>query len=425
MKHLKPKVTEEINKDLTRPVTENELFQAIRQMDREKVPGPDGLNPGFYKDHWETIKTEEGEGRKLMQIYENASGKEVLLKAVATAIPAYSMSCFLLPKRVLNQMTKAMRKFWWSSAKDKQGIPWIAWSTIADSKSLGGLGIRDLTDFNIALVAKQSWRILQNPKSLLSRVYKSKYFQKTSLLQAKPKSNGSHAWKSILKDPEDVEIIKTIRPSITGASDSTFWIHTKDGQYSAKSENLRKRKMMADSTCQLCGEHQETTNHLIFQCRVSKEIWSMTPSIQISDGSWTSPTDNAGIGWALFSTDGRIILEGKAAIEPVNSPLDAEAEALRMAVVQMRKLGYHIVTFYGDSSEIYDTLSNSHQASPSSIKRNHCPTYMKDIANLAKDSNYSFGFQKVKRTCNGVADKLAKEGRITNSGYVVRWKNNV
>lgn len=96
-----------------------------------------------------------------------------------------------------------------------------------------------------------------------------------------------------------------------------------------------------------------------------------------------------------------------------------------MAVVQMRKLGYHIVTFYGDSSEIYDTLSNSHQASPSSIKGNHCPTYMKDIVNLAKESNYCFGFQKVKRTCNGVADKLAKEGRITNSGYVVRWKNNV
>ena len=132
------------------------------------------------------------------------------------------MSCFLLPKRVLNQMTKAMRKFWWSSAKDKQGIPWIAWSTIADSKSLGGLGIRDLTDFNIALVAKQSWRILQNPSSLLSRVYKSKYFQKTSLLQAKPKSNGSHAWKSILKGNE---LLKSgIKWNIGRGEQTYMWI---------------------------------------------------------------------------------------------------------------------------------------------------------------------------------------------------------
>lgn len=135
----------------------------------------------------------------------------------------------------------------------------------------------------------------------------------------------------------DVEIIKTIRPSITGVSDSTIWIHTNDDQYSAKSgykflrnfclhqdkpntgnvdrnllsdacssiwkldappkikhfwwkvahnsisteENLHKRKMVGDNTCQLCGEHLETTNHLIFQCRNNKEIWNMTPSIQI------------------------------------------------------------------------------------------------------------------------------------------------
>lgn len=91
----------------------------------------------------------------------------------------------------------------------------------------------------------------------------------------------------------------------------------------------------------------------------------------------------------------------------------------------MRKLGYHTVTFYGDSSEIYDTLSNSHQASHSRIKGNHCPTHMKDIANLARGIDYNFSFQKVKRTCNGVADKLAKEGRITNSSYVVSWKNSV
>lgn len=150
------------------------------------------------------------------------AGKEVLLKAVATAIPAYSMSCFLLPKRVLNQMTKAMRKFWWSNAKDRQGIPWIAWSTIVDSKNLGGLGIRDLKDFNLALVAKQSWRILQNPNSLLSRVYKSKYFQKTGLLQAKIKSNASHAWKSILQGNE---LLKSgIRKIIGGGEQTYMWL---------------------------------------------------------------------------------------------------------------------------------------------------------------------------------------------------------
>ena len=60
------------------------------------------------------------------------SGKETLLKAVATAIPAYSMSCFFLPKRVTDQMTRAMRRFWWSSTKEKHGISWIAWRKITN-----------------------------------------------------------------------------------------------------------------------------------------------------------------------------------------------------------------------------------------------------------------------------------------------------
>ena len=50
---------------------------------------------------------------------------------------------------------------------------------------------------------------------------------------------------------------------------------------------------------------------------------------------------------------------------------------------------------------------------------------MKDIANLARGNDYNFCFQKIKRTWKVVADKLAKEGRITKSGYVVSWKNNM
>uniref|UniRef100_A0A0D3CGB4 RNase H type-1 domain-containing protein n=2 Tax=Brassica oleracea TaxID=3712 RepID=A0A0D3CGB4_BRAOL len=64
----------------------------------------------------------------------------------------------------------------------------------------------------------------------------------------------------------------------------------------------------------------------------------------------------AGIGWALYNGEGTVVLEGKAAIEPIDSPLETEAEALRLAMIQMKKLGYHSGTFYGDSSEFNKTL---------------------------------------------------------------------
>jgi len=46
-----------MNAALICPFTEEELYQATFNMARDKAPGPDGLNPGFYQDHWSTIRS--------------------------------------------------------------------------------------------------------------------------------------------------------------------------------------------------------------------------------------------------------------------------------------------------------------------------------------------------------------------------------
>ena len=60
------------------------------------------------------------------------------------------------------------------------------------------MGFRDVSAFNQALVAKQSWRILQNPDSLLARVLKDKYFKESSFLEAEARGGASYLWRSIL-----------------------------------------------------------------------------------------------------------------------------------------------------------------------------------------------------------------------------------
>ena len=60
------------------------------------------------------------------------------------------------------------------------------------------MGFRDLHSFNLAMLAKQSWRLLTQPDSLCARVLKAKYFPNFSILKAGTKSGSSYTWQSIV-----------------------------------------------------------------------------------------------------------------------------------------------------------------------------------------------------------------------------------
>ena len=73
------------------------------------------------------------------------------------------------------------------------------------SKLVGGMGSRDFSMFNDSLLAKQTWRLLKNPNSLLSRVFKAKFFPNCSIIEAKDSRSASYAWRSILKGRDVIQ----------------------------------------------------------------------------------------------------------------------------------------------------------------------------------------------------------------------------
>lgn len=129
----------------------------------------------------------------------SAGGRELLLKVVAQTIPNYVMSCYALPKTLCTELQKLCCDFFWGSTDEKKTIHWRSWDRMCIPKEKGGLGFKHLYAHNLAMLAKQGWRLMQNPHSLVARIYKAVYHPHTSFLNADMGERPSYSWRSIME----------------------------------------------------------------------------------------------------------------------------------------------------------------------------------------------------------------------------------
>ena len=266
------------------------------------------------------------------------------------------------------------------------------------AKQKGGLGYRDLEHFNMALLAKQGWKMMLKPNSLVAQVLKSKYFSKESFITSRLGSNPSYVWRSLwgakylvqagmfwrVGDSKSIkiwgdkwveststgkiqapvrllgenakvsaliddtthwwnyELIREIFPeeeakriysmaiSSLGKADQLVWAGTKKGIFTVRSayhmakelavvdkgecsdarskermwqiiwklncprviqlflwkacnnilptkENIFRRAVTLDDKCPICTLEQETIEHSLWSCPVTKDVWMMCP----------------------------------------------------------------------------------------------------------------------------------------------------
>lgn len=87
-----------------------------------------GLSSLIGKQVFNEIK--EMVGKKLSGWKEkllSIGGREILIKAVAQAVPTYIMGCFLLPKGLCEDLEGMMRNFWWGQRHHESKIAWVSW----------------------------------------------------------------------------------------------------------------------------------------------------------------------------------------------------------------------------------------------------------------------------------------------------------
>lgn len=64
-------------------------------------------------------------------------------------------------------------------------------------KEHGGMGFRDVHSFNLALLVKQSWRLIEHNDSLCARVLRARYYANEDILNCDLKKGSSYVWRSI------------------------------------------------------------------------------------------------------------------------------------------------------------------------------------------------------------------------------------
>ncbi|GKV25499.1 hypothetical protein SLEP1_g34934 [Rubroshorea leprosula] len=107
--------------------------------------------------------------------YISLGGRITLLNSVLSSLPVFTMSVHMLPKGLILLLDKIRRNFLGGGGANNRKINWVCWEKVCRSKLDGGLGVKDLRKFNLALLGKWWSRLAEGEEGLLYRIIREKY----------------------------------------------------------------------------------------------------------------------------------------------------------------------------------------------------------------------------------------------------------
>ncbi|RZB79929.1 UDP-galactose/UDP-glucose transporter 5 [Glycine soja] len=133
----------------------------------------------------------------------------------------------LLPNKVPEKLITIQRKFLWGRGLDQRKIAWVKWESICLPKEKGGLGIKDVRNFNKALLGKWKWDMIHQEKELWVRILESKYGGWRSLAEGKRGTNESLWWQDLMVVTQDQQLNNMMQSGLSwnvGSGDKIkFW----------------------------------------------------------------------------------------------------------------------------------------------------------------------------------------------------------
>ena len=193
------------------------------------------------------------------------AGRLQLVRSVLSSMHLYWASVFILPTRIIHDLEQLMRAFLWCQGEMKRGKAKVAWEAVCKPRQEGGLGIRNLADFNIALMTTHIWSILTHKESLWVKWVHSYKLRGRNFWDVPCLGDVSWGWRKLL------EIRNKVRPFI--------W---------HKINNGKSTSVWFDMWCDQSPIRNMITTRDIVRAgfNLSDSVWDM-----IDHGSWRWPAD--------------------------------------------------------------------------------------------------------------------------------------
>ncbi|KAJ0892199.1 putative reverse transcriptase zinc-binding domain-containing protein [Helianthus annuus] len=131
--------------------------------------------------------------------YLSFGGQLQLVISVLSAMHVYWSLVFILPTRIIKELEAKMRGFLWCQGPMARGKAKVSWDAVCMPKYEGGLGIRRISEMNIALMASNAWSIVIHRESLWVAWIHTYRLKDRNFWDCQIPNNCSWSWRKILQ----------------------------------------------------------------------------------------------------------------------------------------------------------------------------------------------------------------------------------
>ncbi|GJV39999.1 hypothetical protein Tco_1418439 [Tanacetum coccineum] len=235
--------------------------------------------------------------------YLSFAGRLQLVMSVLSSMHGYWASVFILPAAIIHEIEQLMCGFLWCQGEMKRGKAKVSWESVCLPKQEGGLGIRRLESFNIALMASHIWNIITCKESMWDKVC-----WRTEDGNLKSFSVGL-AWESIRARRDNVPWFHVVWFSAC-IPRHAFHLWLAMGRKLKTQDKLKQWDVDTSVDlnllrCPLCKSQPDSHDHLFFSCPYSSQVWLRITNL--ADMPSTLPMWDDIVDWLLPISKGNSV----------------------------------------------------------------------------------------------------------------------